>query len=91
MRKETILYADIDMSTRAITKIVFDAVGHYTRWDILSLNINDQPYQPLRRVKLHEQRRIEVDVEKLEKIAEKLDLTVEKVESVIKELEKIEK
>ena len=91
LRKETILYADIDMSTRAIAKIIFDAVGHYTRWDVLSLNINTQPYTPLKPVKLHEPKKFEIDAEKIEKIAEKLDITVEKINALIKELEKIEK
>jgi amidase/nitrilase len=87
LRKEAILYADIDMSMRAIAKLIFDAVGHYTRWDVLTLNINDQPYEPLKPMRLHEPRRIEIDAEKLEKIAEKLGLTTEKVEALIKELE----
>jgi len=40
---ETILYADIDLSEVTKSKYEFDAVGHYSRPDIFSLTINEEP------------------------------------------------
>lgn len=38
--EETILYANLDPKERIRAKSRFDAMGHYTRWDTVSLNIN---------------------------------------------------
>ncbi len=46
--QEDILYADIDLSLIPIRKAAVDTTGRDTRWDILSLNINDGNYVPYR-------------------------------------------
>ena len=40
--KETIIYAELDMSLPAACKMEHDVVGHYARPDILELKINDK-------------------------------------------------
>lgn len=40
--KETIIYAELDMSLPAAYKMEHDVVGHYARPDILELKINDK-------------------------------------------------
>lgn len=40
--KESIIYAELDMSLPAACKMEHDVVGHYARPDILELKINDK-------------------------------------------------
>ncbi|MGH7889396.1 MAG: carbon-nitrogen hydrolase family protein [Thermodesulfobacteriota bacterium] len=44
--KEGILYAEIDTEIIIRAKAVIDSVGHFSRPDILSLNINERLYSP---------------------------------------------
>jgi len=46
--KEGILYAEIDMEMIIRAKAVIDAMGHFSRPDILSLNINKEKYSLIR-------------------------------------------
>jgi amidase/nitrilase len=46
--EETIVWADIDAEERRLAKAYFDCLGHYARFDLLSLNIREQPYAPTR-------------------------------------------
>jgi predicted amidohydrolase len=45
--KEGLLYAEIDLDLIIQAKMVIDTVGHYSRPEVLSLNINDQAFSPL--------------------------------------------
>lgn len=49
--KEEILYAEIDMDLIIRAKYVMDSVGHYARWDVLSLYFNDEKYEPFKKIK----------------------------------------
>lgn len=44
--KETIVYAEIDMGLIPLAKATVDTMGHYARWDIFSLNLNEEPQVP---------------------------------------------
>jgi len=44
--REVILYAELDADDRRHTKAYFDAVGHYTRWDVLRLDFYGEPAEP---------------------------------------------
>ena len=39
--KETIIYAELDMNLPASCKMEHDAVGHYSRPDVLELKVNE--------------------------------------------------
>lgn len=45
--KEEIIYAELDADDRRYTKAYFDALGHYTRWDVLMLDLRGEPSEPL--------------------------------------------
>jgi predicted amidohydrolase len=44
--QETIVYADIDLRLIPMAKAIFDCMGHYSRWDVLNININENELQP---------------------------------------------
>ena len=44
--KETTLYAELNMDDRIVAKTVFDCMGHYSRWDVVSLQLREEPYGP---------------------------------------------
>ena len=44
--QEGLVWADIDLYERDLVKAYFDAVGHYSRWDVLRLQLNREPTEP---------------------------------------------
>ena len=44
--EETIVFADIDLEERRLAKAYFDCLGHYARFDLLSLTIRDEAWTP---------------------------------------------
>lgn len=47
--EETLLTAEFHRDERRATKAYFDAMGHYTRWDAVSLDVSDEILDPMRR------------------------------------------
>ncbi len=45
--KETILYAELQAKNIKVVKSVFDALGHYARWDLVSLTTPPPAYEPV--------------------------------------------
>lgn len=45
--KEEILVAELDFEQIIQAKAIVDSVGHYSRWDVLSLNLNTAKYAPI--------------------------------------------
>ena len=45
--EETLLTAEFDRDERRATKAYFDAMGHYSRWDVVNLEINDETLDPV--------------------------------------------
>jgi amidase/nitrilase len=84
--EETIVYAELDMDDRVIAKYVFDCMGHYNRWDLASLNVRQEGWEP---IKLIDERPTPVGIpfETLEKVGKKYNLNAEKLESILKDLE----
>jgi amidase/nitrilase len=44
--QETIVWADIDLEERQLAKAYVDCLGHYARFDLLSLNIREEAWTP---------------------------------------------
>jgi amidase/nitrilase len=44
--RETIVHAEIDLAEREPNKVYLDGVGHYSRPDLLTLNIRDEAWSP---------------------------------------------
>lgn len=47
IEEETIVYGDIDLKLNAMAKAIINLKGSYSRWDIMSLNIRESPYEPI--------------------------------------------
>jgi hypothetical protein len=45
--KECIIYADIDISEMIMAKQYHDIIGHYTRMDVVSLNLSQDEDRPI--------------------------------------------
>jgi amidase/nitrilase len=45
--KEELVTATYHRDERRAAKAMFDAMGHYTRWDAVNLNINRSTYEPI--------------------------------------------
>ena len=44
---EAIVYGDIDLKLNAMAKSIINLKGSYSRWDIMSLNVREAPYEPI--------------------------------------------
>ncbi|MFP3951009.1 MAG: carbon-nitrogen hydrolase family protein [Candidatus Bathyarchaeia archaeon] len=79
--EERIIYAELDADDRRHTKAYLDSLGHYSRWDILRLDIRGEPDNPLskaRRVGGHKA---------VAELAKKYDLDPEVIEGIIRDME----
>lgn len=83
--QEITLYADLQAKNIKVVKSVFDALGHYARWDLVNLTQPPQPYEP---VTVAPQPRAPSDVRDrvVEKIAKEFRLEPERVEEVVRDL-----
>ena len=82
---ESLVVAELDLNDRIVAKNVFDCMGHYSRWDVVSLQIRDKDFEPAtpllpRRIKF----------EQIEEVAERHQLPAEKVETILRELQSME-
>jgi len=80
--REEIIYAELDADDRRHTKAYFDALGHYTRWDLLRLDLRGDPMDPL----TEESAVWELDEDTITLLAEKYGLEPEDILNLIDEL-----
>ena len=45
--EETIVYGDVDLTESDRARFAVNLTGNYSRWDLLSLNVKQDPYEPL--------------------------------------------
>lgn len=84
--EETILYADLHAKAIKVVKSVFDALGHYTRWDLVSLSKQPQPYEPLSAIQAMptpEERALERITES---VAKEFNLDIDKVDAIVRQV-----
>ena len=83
--RESIIYAELDADDRRHTKAYFDALGHYTRWDVLRLDIRGTSAEPLSGRKPKR----ELDQRTLKHLAEKYGIEPENMIGLVDELESL--
>ena len=83
--QEITLYADLQAKNIKVVKSVFDALGHYARWDLVNLSQPPQPYEP---VSAAQRPTASNDVRDrvVDKISKEFHLEPERVEEVIRGL-----
>jgi nitrilase len=90
LNEEALLTAEFDRDERRATKAYFDAMGHYSRWDAVNLEVSDATYDPVhdhthdgggRVRRVGEAARPEPA--RLEAIAEEHDVPYDAVEAVV--------
>jgi nitrilase len=83
--KEEIIYTDIDMDMIIRAKAVIDSVGHFSRPDILSLNIREDSYPP----RTKKERVDSIEYDEIRNVIDELRERQERLEARIEELIKI--
>ncbi|MFC1938428.1 carbon-nitrogen hydrolase family protein [Chloroflexota bacterium] len=72
--EETIVYGDIDLSLIPKTKLETNLAGTYSRWDLMSLNVRQQPYEPIVSMEVTEARMPAVaELERVRLLEEKVE------------------
>ncbi|KXB05339.1 hypothetical protein AKJ50_01195 [candidate division MSBL1 archaeon SCGC-AAA382A13] len=82
--EDTIIYSELKAEHIKLMKSMFDALGHYQRWDLVNLNINKKPYEPIETQS--EKNSQEVSNKKIKQIAEKHTVEKDKLEKILQEL-----
>jgi len=81
---EVILYADLQAKYIKVVKSVFDALGHYTRWDLVSLNGPPSPYEPVTTRRPAEAEVSELEMERVvDSVSREFHIERERVEEVV--------
>lgn len=89
--EEALLTAEFSRDERRATKAYFDAMGHYTRWDAVNLEMSDEKYQPIH-THTHDSMNGEsysrrtngmLSPAEIQTIADEHEVSIEAVESVV--------
>ena len=81
--REELVVAELDPKDRIVAKNVFDCMGHYSRWDVVSLRVRDNDFGPTGTASPPQR----IKLEHVEAVAAKHQLSPEKVETILRELE----
>jgi amidase/nitrilase len=82
--EEGLLTAEFDRDERRATKAYFDAMGHYSRWDAVSLSISDETLDPVTGDGRPDRgpSRDGLSAAEAQEVAEEYDVSLETVEAV---------
>ncbi len=84
--KEEIIYADCYAHHIKLAKAIFDCLGHYTRWDVVSLQLRNEPWTP--ETGMTPGPGLDIPPAEIRRIGEKYEISTQKLEAVINELNK---
>jgi len=76
--RETIVYAEIDLAEIPRKRSSVNLTGIYSRWDILSLNVREQPFEPVHMMESLEGKEVNHVSERMEALEERFK-TLEKL------------
>jgi amidase/nitrilase len=80
--KETTIFAELHMDDRIVAKNIFDCMGHYARWDVVSLNLRGHSWTP---VSMNTQRNT-LPADRLEELAKKYGVRRELLDALMRDL-----
>ena len=78
--REGIVHAEVDLSERELAKVYLDGVGHYSRPDLLTLNIRDEAWTPTGPQKLED---TTIDSKRVRSLLERYDLSLSQLEAIL--------
>jgi len=81
--REAIVHTEIDLSERELAKVYIDGVGHYSRPDLLTLNIRDEAWSPTGPQKLGNTGLAAKRARQLQDLLERYDLTPAELEAIL--------
>ena len=81
--REALIVAELDPKDRIVAKNVFDCMGHYSRWDVVSLRVRGDDFGPTGAASPPQR----IKLEHVEAVAAKHQLPPGKVETIVRELE----
>lgn len=84
--KDAILYSECYANQIKAVKAVFDSLGHYSRWDIVQLLINNDPSNP--EVK-KSNNKTKIDSDDIKRISEKYEINQENLEMLVNEIKEL--
>jgi nitrilase len=82
--EETIVHAEIDLEERELAKAYLDGVGHYSRPDLLTLNIRDEAWTPTGPTKIEDTCIGSMRREQLVEIMERYQVTPAEIEAMLR-------
>ncbi|MFQ5826836.1 MAG: carbon-nitrogen hydrolase family protein [Dehalococcoidia bacterium] len=82
--EEALLYADCHANQLKLAKVIFDCLGHYTRWDAVQLRVRKGPWTP--EVVEAGPRPLEVPQEELRRISQEWEIEMDRLEGILEEL-----
>jgi nitrilase len=81
--EETIVWADVDLEERELAKAYLDGVGHYSRPDLLTLQIRDEAWTPTGPEKLTETRRESTTTDQMLRTLRRYGITPEELDALL--------
>ena len=87
--EDLILYGDLDAALIKAVKMVFDTLGHYSRYDVATLAVREDHWVPSVCLKDVAPRGLaRFSHQEMKRISEEVEVDVETVEKIVFELEK---
>jgi len=83
-QKETIVHAELDLSERELNKVYLDAIGHYSRPDLLTLNIRDEAWSPTGPEKIIHPEAGQVDLGKVAQTLARYNITQDELDEIVR-------
>ena len=87
--KDAILYTECYANQIKATKAIFDSLGHYSRWDILQLQINRKNRLDPQVYNTSASTTAELPTGEIKRISEEYEIEIDKVERLIEEIKNI--
>jgi nitrilase len=81
--EETIVWAEVDLEERELAKAYLDGVGHYSRPDLLTLQIRDEAWRLTGPEKLTERRRASTTTDQMLGTLRHYGITPEELETIL--------
>jgi len=81
--REMIVYTEIDLSERELAKAYLDGIGHYSRPDLLTLNVRDEAWSPTGPQKLGNTGLDARSTQQLRDLLERYNLTPVELEAIL--------